>query len=408
MWHILIRIQKIIQKLCPLRVIYTDDNSGFSANPLAKKQFKMRLIDHNLCIVTIASIIGLRNVLNTKINSNQIDHSKDLTSEDIKIQTQKMVQGAVLFILYTTVFIILLVTTWSFKHKTNSAIFIINQARRLYLDRVRNPGKLLGGPTKRESALFGAFFYNLLIVCIVGHAAMTVFPLTSSNNPAHVILTWIFPLNWCVALPSLVKTFSCIYIGTSGYFGVIPVIQAFSYITAILYEAKYILKRAYNFDNGETSFKFYVKKYPLTFNRQWIIYAENILFVREFNQFGNSLFPGIMLTGFCINVVTTFICMKFYEELPASMFLLFLGFDAAVAVGTFVIHGFGAVAKEESERFRKYWKLRLFSKLAKRRVKACIPTAICIGPFFVLQKSTLLNTVYQVVNMVVTLLLADN
>lgn len=404
MWNSLIRIQKIIQKLRPLRVIYNDGESGFSANPLAKKQFKMRLIDRNLGLLVIASIIGLKKVYSTTNSSSHTDPSKVLSPEDIKLQTQKIVLGSVLFILYMTLFTVLLVATWSFKARTNSAVFMMNLARGLFVDRLQNPGKIPGAPTKRESALFGFLLYNLLMVCFVGLAAVTVFPITSNNNPANVVLNWILPVNVYENRPNLVKFVSCVYIGICGYFGVIPVIQAFSYITAVLYEVKYILKRAYNNVNNENSC---AQKLPNTFQYQWTIYAQNILFVREINQFGYFLYPGIMLTAFCINVVTTMVCMKFYQELPVLMFLLFLGFDAVVAVATVVIHSFGVVAKEESERFRMYWKPRLFSKLAQRRLKACIPTAVRIGPFFALQRSTILNTVCEIVNMVVTLLLAD-
>ncbi len=376
MWNSLIKIQKIIQKLRPLRVIYTDDASGFSANPLAKKQFKMRLIDRNLGLVVIASIIGLKQVLSSEPDSNPTNQSEKVSSEDLKIQTQQMVLGAVLFILYTALFIFLLVTTWSFKHRTNSAVFMMKLSRGLYLDRVRNPGQIPGAPTKRESALFGALLYNLMVVCFVGLSAVTVFPITSKNNPAQVLLTWILPQHLIENRPGLIKILSCLYVGISGYFGVIPVIQALSYITAVLFETKFILKRANGYDTNNTDNKFGIQNQPNLFHRQWSVYAQNILFVKEINQFGHFLYPGIMLTGFCINVVTTMVCMKFYEELPVLMFLLFLGFDAVVAVATFVIHSFGVVAKEESERFRIYWKPRLFSKFAQRRLKACIPTAI--------------------------------
>lgn len=101
------------------------------------------------------------------------------------------------------------------------------------------------------------------------------------------------------------------------------------------------------------------------------------------------------------------VCMKFYHKLPVVMLLLCLGFDVVVAIATVNDHCFAVVAKEENDRFRKFWKFRLFSNLGRRQLKACIPTAICVGPFFVLQRSTILRTVCEVANMVVTLFMVD-
>lgn len=404
MWSSLIRIQKLIQQLRPLRVIFTDDQ-GFFENPAAKGNLKVRIIDRNLVLIVIASIIGLKRVLGENNPTNQT--SPDLTREQIKIQTQKMVLGGVLLILYTVIFLVLLVTMFSFKYRSNSGVFMMSQARALHLDRKRNPGKTqgAGAPTKRESVIFGALIYNLMTVCFVGLAALTVFPLASRNNPGRVILSWLLPENIMQGKPILIKLISCVYIGISTYFGIIPVIQAFSYMTAVLFESKYILKQAFN--NLSVSFTFNNRRSAETFCRQWNIYAQNVLYVRAINSFGHYFYPGTMLTGFCVNVVTTMVCMKFYEQLPAVVFLLFFGFDIVTAVATAAVHSFAVVAKEESERFRRYWKSRLFGKLARKQLRACIPTGINIGPFFPLQRSTLLNTVIEAANMVVTLLLLD-
>ncbi len=401
MWTSLIQIQRILQNLRPLRVVF-ESKSSFSGNHLAKKQLKMRVIDRNLFIIVIASIFGLRRVLKTNISSQQIDKAKAVTPEDIKTQTQKMVLGAVLFILFMTLYSICLATTWTFKYRSKNAIFMMNQARGLYLDRLMNPGKIPGAPTKRESALFGALLYTLMMTCFVPLIMVTVFPATSRDNPSHIICTWLLPANVIEERPILIKIFCCLYMGIFGYFGVIPVVQAFSFITAVLYEAKFLLKRGYKYGENVG-----IEKHSNSLHRQWIIYAQNIIFIREINRFGSCLYPMIMLTAFCINVVTTMVCMKFYQQLSTLMLVLFLGFDVVVAVATVIVHSFGVVAKEESERFRKYWKPRLFSKLARKQLNACIPTPINIGPFFELQRSTLLRTVSEVVNMVVTLLLAD-
>lgn len=395
MWSSLIRIQTILQNICPLRVIFCKDNATFSSNPLANTPLKMRVVEFNISLVIISCIIGLKRILDNSI-------PLDLPAEEIKIRTQKMVLGAVLFILLMTLYSNGLTSVCTFKYRTTSAIFMMNQARGLFLDRLNNPNKILGAPTKRQSVLFGVLLYNLMMACLFALVMVTMFPVISHNNPANVMLSLLLPKNIFEGRPILIKIVSCLYMGISGYFGVFTSIQALSFIVAVLYEAKFLLKRAYNYDDN-----FAVKKSTYTFHHQWIIYSQNIILIREFNRYGDFLYPGVILTSFWINVVTTTVCMKFYHELPSVLLFLFLGFDAVVAIATVVVHSFGVVAKEESESFRVYWKSRLFSKLAQRQLRACIPTPINIGPFFELQRSTILNTVVEVINMVLTFLLAD-
>lgn len=107
MWNSLIRIQKILQRLRPLKITFCEgeDHHGFFTNPL-EKNFKMRLIDRNLGLIVIASLFGLKQVLSDKSHPTKNDQVKNWTPDEIKQQTQKLVLGAVLFILHVTLFII--------------------------------------------------------------------------------------------------------------------------------------------------------------------------------------------------------------------------------------------------------------------------------------------------------------
>lgn len=82
-----------------------------------------------------------------------------------------------------------------------------------------------------------------MLACLMGLLAVTVFPIASSNNPGQVIITLVLPENIFQDRPFLIKILSCTYIGIVGFFGAIPVFQAFAYITAVFYEAKCLLKR---------------------------------------------------------------------------------------------------------------------------------------------------------------------
>ncbi len=226
-------------------------------------------------------------------------------------------------------------------------------------------------------------------------AAVTAIPAISSSNPAELVFTWILPENEFKNSPYLTKICSCLYLGISSYFSCFPMVQIFCYITALLYESKYFLKRAYG-SYGKTTFYY-----------QWIVYAQYILLDREINRFCSHINPVIMLVAFGVNVVTTTVCLKFYRDLSLAMLIIFLVFDIVVWSATVVVHSLAVLPKEECEKFHVYWKSRLISKLAQRRLKACRRTGICIGQFFTFQRTALLNTWDQIVNMVVTLLLAD-
>ncbi len=138
-----------------------------------------------------------------------------------------------------------LAASWTFKYNSKNAIFMMNQARGLFLDRLKNPGKIPGAHTKGESALFGILLYTLLMACFMGLVAVTVFPVTSSNNPGQVICNWMLPANAFEERPILIKIICCLYLGIFGYLGVIPVALAFSCITAVLYDAKYLHKTGF-------------------------------------------------------------------------------------------------------------------------------------------------------------------
>lgn len=97
----------------------------------------------------------------------------------------------------------------------------------MYLDREKNPGKIPGAPSKRESSIFGGLLYIMMLTCIFGLMAVILFPVASSINPGHVVFTWILPKKMHQHWPYLITILSIVYISISGYFGVILIMQAF-------------------------------------------------------------------------------------------------------------------------------------------------------------------------------------
>lgn len=294
---------------------------------------------------------------------------------DTKNYSRAMVVGLVLYILYVAILVIFLVSSWTLKYRANSALFVMNQTIGLHMERVGNPGEIPGAPSKQEGAMFCAVLSNLIIAAIGIFTAVTVIPAISRNNSAEVVFTWILSENELYCRPNLVKVFSCLYIGISSYFGCIPLIQVFCYATAILYETKYFLKRAYG---GNAT------KEHLLFQHQCIVYAQYILLIREINQFGSHIYPDIMLTAFCINVPTT-VGMKFYQDLSLAMVIIFLVFDIVVWTATVVVDSLAVFGKEDCEKFNIYWKSRLMPKMSQKRLKLCRLTGTWVGQFFLLK-----------------------
>src|SRR5687768_286167 len=89
----------------------------------------------------------------------QLDTAEKYTSEQIKIQTQKVVLSSVLFFLFGVLYGACVAVAWTFIYKRENALWLLNTGRGLFIKRLKNPGKIRGVPTKRESALFGILLY---------------------------------------------------------------------------------------------------------------------------------------------------------------------------------------------------------------------------------------------------------
>lgn len=409
MWGSLYKIQKLLQKLRPLYIHYA--NELFYQNLITGKllRLKLNLIDFNLLVVSVACVVGLNKIL-----AGDKGKQETKTLAQIKQETQRMVLGSVFFTLFLILHWICLVVSWTFRHRSTQAIVMVNQARHMDQKRNRYPDHYPVRPSKMEIRIFGAVLYNFVAACFGGLIAVIILPLMSKSNPGYVMIAWLVPDDFLSNRSFFHRVLASVYIGIGGYFGVIPVIQAFTFITAALYELRYILKQGYyKIDKGMNSltcFGFHSQLRPpqvQSFHRPWMIYAEDIIFVTVINQFGRVFYPATMLTAFVINVVTSTVCIKFHHELQGIVMALFLGFDVVVFFATWAVHNFAVIVKEESDHFRECWKKNLFSKLQRSQLRACIPLEIQIGAFFPLQRSTALNTVMEVVNALMTLLLMD-
>ncbi len=122
-------------------------------------------------------------------------------------------------------------------------------------------------------------------------------------------------------------------------------------------------------------------------------------------QFGYILFPVIVLVGFLENVITTFSLLKLYNELPLIMLVLLFSIDVIVFGNTVMVHSYALVIREDFEKFYQAWKSKLKGKQSRMILRSCVPIRVKIGSLFNMGPCTILNTIMQIVDLTVTLLL---
>lgn len=108
-----------------------------------------------------------------------------------------------------------------------------------------------------------------------------------------------------------------------------------------------------------------------------------------------------------MNVVISVICIEFYAHLHSLLLGRFAGFDVICAGLNVGINSFALVSSEESDKFYWYWRLRLFTRQQRKVFQACMPITFEIGPYFVLNRTTLLNTKSEIVKATVSFLIMD-
>jgi len=139
------------------------------------------------------------------------------------------------------------------------------------------------------------------------------------------------------------------------------------------------------------------------------IYKQSFLFIKEYNSFGIIFFPFIMTVGMSINIVTTFICIKFHSNLPLLVTFAFGGFDSVCWILTVGLYAYTMASSEECDNFHEYWRRRdckiQLEKVERKQLTGCPPIRVEIGIFFPMKRTTLINALDQCVNIIVSLLL---
>lgn len=390
MWEALLKIQSLLQAIRPVRIQYSPAQDQFYQNHSRARKIYSTIIEPNHILIWITSWIGLKHVLST---------------DDEQISVQQQVLAMVCQVLYVGIFLLVLASVWTFQFRGNSVVWIMTQVG--IFEAKRNQQKP-GAQNKTKSftqnlGLFDLLLYGMVGICATGASTVGFMPLLSHNTPAHIILQWILPESLSKELfnqPILLILICCTYLGIFGFFGGAAILQVFIYMCATLYEMSHMMKPTYirkDFRMARISRFPYMKQ----------LYMQSYLFTQQYNALGYIFFPVVMTSGFVVNVVTSMICITFYSHLSVLLVVCFAGFDVICAGLTVGIHSFAMISSEEGEKFHKLWKFRLVTKRLRKDLQACMPITVEVGPFFTLQRTTLLTTTSQIVDAIVNLLIME-
>ncbi|CAL8147036.1 unnamed protein product [Orchesella dallaii] len=395
MWQALIRIQCALQRIRPLTIEYSLEDENFVKNIDSKTKLISNLVDFNLVLDMVASFYGLQLLL----SNNEKDASCMKDEESTRSCILKMILNTVLQILFIGLYSLVLAGSWTIWKRTEDATWMMIQSKLLFERREREK-KGKGKKSSRTFTLFDFLLYSVVVIVLTGVVILSFIPLISENTPAHLIFKGILPSS-LFPPGSIWLTILCVsYLAVTAFYGALPCMQVMVFMCAALCESQLVLRPSYekNWDKARKRFNFHHAK---------MLYFQNILLIRAYNSFGYVYFPLVMMTGFTINVTTSFVCLKFYKDLDSMLLLVFGGFDVICAFVTGTIHKFTMISTEEGKKFTEFWKGRLFGKRERKEFRAFYPTRIMIGQYFPLQRSTLLQTIDQVVDGTVTLLLAE-
>ncbi|CAL8090585.1 unnamed protein product [Orchesella dallaii] len=398
MWEALLKIQKVLQSIRPLKVEY-EPKRGYYENTSWSQKITSYLVVSNVSLIWLASGIGL------KILSSDSPNDEFISVKDKHNNIQKKILNTVLHTLYLGIYSLLLAAVWTNSYRSTNTVWMMTQAKFLYAKRESHPSTKTSNK-KLPFDLFDMLLYSVVVICIFGIATLTFPPIITDNTPAHLIFKTILPKSIISAHSKWLTGLCCAYLGVVGGFGVVPVLQTFTFMCAVIFESQFVLRPSYQTPKQYYTAIFRMHK-RVNFQEGKLLFSQNQLFVRSYNDFGDVYFPLVMTCGFCVNVVTSLVCIKFYEDLSIMLLLIFGGFDLVTVFVTIAIHSFCMAGLEEFGKFEKFWRLRLFTKLQRRQFRACMPLKIGIGCFFNLKRRTLLNTISEVVKQTTTLLIAD-
>lgn len=381
MWVHVILIQNFFQGLRPLKVEYSQDRR-FHENVSWKQKIISLLLDLNLVLFFFMSLVGLQQFL---FESSQINVER----EGVK----KLILKGVLQLLFVGCSFAILPAAWTLRYRPQETVWMLNQALAFY--QKREQAKTGHAKEKYAALLFSVVTWSTVVAVSLGCLTLTLTPLIYNATPAHIFLS----IFWKTSERSVAKTVTClIYLGIVYlYGGTLVCAPGLVYTCSANYETLFLLPNHAD----------YYKK-PYTFRKEAKRYQNAYLFIRSFNQFGFAFWPVLMTAGFCINVATSFVCIKYHASMSSLLVGMFVVFDLSVIVVTVGLHTFSVICLEDSKKFMKFWRPKIKRRIELMQMKSFPRILVRIGSFFNMERKVILITFDQVVDQTVNLLIMDS
>lgn len=387
MWSQVVFIQECFQRIRPLRIQYSRGR-GFYENVSLPEKITSVVLDLNLGLCFFMSLVGFKRFLTERPDT------KDEGDQDA---VKRFVLMGVLQLLFVGGNLAILPALWTVRYRYSGTIWMLNQA--LTFSRIRAEATASRGSINKQrdksSLLFSMVTWSTVIAVAIGCLTLTLTPLIYNATPAHILIS----IFWKTSEGCLGNTIvSIIYLGVVYLIGGYPVCApALVYTCAGHYETPFLLTKVKEYGKGRYSFQNEIMKYHNAY-----------IFIRAFNQFGFGFWPILMAAGFCLNVATSFVCIKYRSSLSSMLVGMFVVFDVSVIIVTVGLHTFSVISLEASERFMKYWKLRVWKRLERMQFKSLSRIMVKIGAFFDLERKVILHTFDQIVDQTVALLILDS
>ncbi|CAL8075466.1 unnamed protein product [Orchesella dallaii] len=386
MWEVLQKIQTGLQRIRPFTVEYSKKKSKFIEKITLQTKIVSILIDSNVILCLFATFYGLKLLL------SEADKNKK-SSDNLQ-----NILNSVLHILYLGLYSLMLAASWTMWKRSKETLWMISMGKNFYEKRERLIKRVVKKKGKKTFTVFDFLLCGMVVIVLFGASTAGLLPILTNKTPGHIIFGFIVPQSFIKEQSGWLTGLCVVYLGGVAGLAALPIMQILIFMCATLCESQLILRPGY----GVSS----VWK-RLDFHRARLLYTQAVLFIRAYNSFGYVYFPLVIMTGFTINVTTTFVCLKFYKDLAPMLLLVIAGFDIACVFVTAAIHSFAMMGAEEGDKFCGFWKGNLIKKIERKQFRACYPIRVEVGPYFALQRTTLLNTISEVVNGTVTLLIAE-
>lgn len=183
--YIVIFFQKWFQMFRPFKIRYSQKR-GFHQNVSLPESIISTVLDLNLALFFVASVLGIKQFLTTKPEKNNADLQA----------VKKFVLTGVLQLLFLGCNLACLSAAWTIRYRYQETIWMLNEAHKLNKRRMENESGL-SKKIEVNIIIFNLVTWSTFLATIMGCTTLSLTPLVYNGTPAHGILGifWNFPID---------------------------------------------------------------------------------------------------------------------------------------------------------------------------------------------------------------------